>query len=288
MADILVTGADGQLGREIEALHGVFDHRFVFADRRRLDITDKEAISKMIEKEGIDTIINCAGYTAVDRAETERETADLINHVAVADIARIAKEKDVSLIHISTDYVFDGRHYRPYREDDPPNPASVYGESKLRGEEAIRKIAPKNSLIIRTSWVYSSYGNNFVKTMLRLGKEEKMLGVIYDQIGTPTYARDLARTILGILPHIQNDTPQIYHYTNEGVTSWYDFAKEIMRMAGLACEVNPLETFQYPTPARRPHYSLLNKAKIKEHFDIKIPYWKDALSECLIKIGVKQ
>ena len=285
MANILVTGADGQLGREIRALSQDYDYSFTFANREHLDITDAEAIRNIIEENGIDTIINCAGYTAVDRAEEERELAGLINHTAVTHLAHIAKEREIKLIHISTDYVFDGKGCRPYKEEDRPNPISFYGYTKLAAEEEITTIAPPNSIIVRTSWVYSSYGSNFVKTMLRLGKEEQMLGVVYDQIGTPTFAGDLAHMILDILPQMDHPTPRIYHYTNEGVTSWYDFAKEIMTMANLACEVNPIETSQYPTPAKRPHYSVLNKAKIKKDFNIEIPYWRESLGECLRKLG---
>jgi len=197
----------------------------------------------------------------------------------------------LKLIHISTDYVFNGKNYMPYREDDATAPNGVYGQTKLDGENAILEIAPKGAIIIRTSWVYSSYGANFVKTMLRLGKERQELGVIFDQVGTPTYARDLAQAILDILSHPELDSRaavQIYHYSNEGVLSWYDFAKEIMRMAKLTCQVNPIETKEYPTPAVRPHYSLLNKAKIKKEFNITIPYWKDSLDDCLRKLGERK
>ncbi|MCW8839083.1 MAG: dTDP-4-dehydrorhamnose reductase, partial [Thiovulaceae bacterium] len=205
--------------------------------------------------------------------------------VAVKNLSEIAKEKNINLIHISTDYVFDGKNYKPYTEDDIVNPNSVYGKTKLDGENAMLEINPSNSIIIRTSWVYSTYGANFVKTMLRLGKDKDELGVIFDQVGTPTYARDLARIILEILPKIDNDQVEVYHFSNEGVLSWYDFAKEIMRMAKLECKINPIETKEYPTPATRPHYSLLNKSKIKNTFKIDVPYWKDSLDKCLRKMG---
>ena len=289
MANILVTGANGQLGSEIRELARYDkEHAFHFTDKETLDITDSKALETFVEENNIDTIINCAAYTAVDKAEKDEANADLINHIAVKQMAKIAKEKEIKLIHISTDYVFDGTNYKPYTEEDRPNPTGIYGKTKLAGEQAIQKIAPQNAIIIRTSWVYSSYGTNFVKTMLRLGKEREELGVIYDQIGTPTYAADLAEAILEIVPKIDNSKTEIYHYSNEGAISWYDFAKEIMKMAKLSCQINPIETWQYPTPAKRPHYSLLNKAKIKKDFDVTIPYWKDSLSACLTKMGERK
>jgi dTDP-4-dehydrorhamnose reductase len=224
----------------------------------------------------------------VDKAEEDKINADLVNRKAVKKLAKISKEKSIKLIHISTDYVFDGTAFRPYCEEYQTNPNSVYGQTKLDGENEMIKINPHNSIIIRTSWVYSSFGNNFVKTMLRLGKEKDELGVIFDQIGSPTYARDLAQTILDILPNIKNDKVAIYNYSNEGVLSWYDFAKDIMRMAKIDCSINPIETFQYPTPAKRPHYSLLNKSKIKNDFGVEIPYWKDSLSDCLKVLGERR
>ncbi len=286
MGKVLVTGAAGQLGSEIREIAPA--EGYIFADRSVLDISDKEVMALFIDLNDIDTIINCAAYTAVDKAEEDVENADLINHIAIKNMAEIAREKGLKLVHVSTDYVFDGKNYKPYTEEDSPNPTGIYGKTKLAGEEAMMKIAPRNSIIIRTSWVYSSFGNNFVKTMLRLGKERDELGVIYDQIGTPTYAADLAAVILEILPKIDNPRPEIYHYSNEGAISWYDFAKEIMKMAKLSCQINPIETWQYPTPAKRPHYSLLNKAKIKKDFDVTIPYWKDSLSICLTKLGERR
>jgi len=288
MINILVTGTNGQLGSEIKELSSSYEYNFFFTDRTSLDISNAENIVMFIELNNIDTIINCAAYTAVDKAEEDEVNADKTNHLAVKNLAQIAKEKKLKLIHVSTDYVFDGTNYKPYSEDDTTNPNGVYGKTKLDGEKAMQEINPLNSIIIRTSWVYSSFGANFVKTMLRLAKERDSLGVIFDQVGTPTYARDLAKAILDILPNIQNEKVEIYNYSNEGVLSWYDFSKEIMRMAKLDCQINPIETSAYPTPAKRPHYSLLNKSKIKEEFNIAIPYWKDSLDECLKKMGERK
>ena len=289
MPKILVTGSNGQLGSEIKELtNNDRNNLYFFTDRDSLDITDQEMIKSFIATNRIDTIINCAAYTAVDKAEEDEANANAINHLAVKYLAEIAKEKNIKLIHISTDYVFDGTNYRPYVESDPTNPTSIYGATKLTGEKAMQEINPANSIIIRTSWVYSSFGNNFVKTMLRLGKERDALGVIFDQVGTPTYAKDLAQTILDIVPQITNEKVEIYHYSNEGVLSWYDFAKEIMYMSKLECHIKPIETKEYPTPAKRPYYSLLNKAKIKKEFGITIPYWKDSVNACLKALGEKR
>ena len=281
MTNILVTGSKGQLGSELQALSKEYEYNFFFTDRSTLDITNKADIEAFVNLHDIHLIINAAAYTAVDKAESDEQMANKINHLALEYLATIAKEKNIKLIHVSTDYVFDGKNYKPYNEDDITNPNGVYGQTKLDGEKALQSINPQNSIIIRTAWVYSSFGANFVKTMLRLGKEKVSLGVIFDQVGTPTYARDLAKVILDIIPKIKNESVEIYHYTNEGVLSWYDFAKEIMRMAKLDCQINPIETKAYPTPATRPHFSLLNKSKIKEEFGIIIPYWKDSLDECL-------
>ena len=288
MLNVLVTGSKGQLGSEIEVLSSHYPYRFFFTDREALDISNQEAIEKFVEENSINSIINCAAYTAVDKAESDGELANKINHLAVQYLAKISKEKNIKLVHISTDYVFDGTNFRPYIETDATNPQGVYGRTKLDGEKALLEIHPQNSIIIRTSWVYSSFGANFVKTMLRLGKEKESLGVIFDQVGTPTYAKDLAKTILDILPKIESEQVEIYNFSNEGVLSWYDFAKEIMRMAKLDCAINPIETKAYPTPASRPHYSLLNKGKIKEVFGIMIPFWKDSLDECLKVMGERR
>ncbi|MFC2074216.1 dTDP-4-dehydrorhamnose reductase [Campylobacterota bacterium] len=279
---ILVTGAKGQLGSEIHKLASEYTNlSFYFADRQELDISNKSAIEDFCKKHTVDTIINCAAYTAVDKAEEDSENANHINNLATRYIAEVSKDLKISLIHISTDYVFNGRAFKPYEEDAEVDPQGVYGQTKLDGEKSLQEVNPENSIIIRTSWVYSSFGNNFVKTMLRLGNDRSELSVIFDQVGTPTYAKDLAKVILDILPKIENSNVEIYHYSNEGVCSWYDFAKTIFELSNIDCKVNPIETKQYPTPATRPHYSLLNKAKIKNTYSIKIPYWKDSLQECL-------
>ena len=288
MFNILVTGSNGQLGSEIKELSSKYNYNFFFTDKETLDITNPHAINELIENKNINTIINCAAYTAVDKAENEQKLADAINHKAIKYLAQISKEKNIKLIHISTDYVFDGKNHMPYKEDDTTKPTGVYGKTKLDGEIAMQEINPKNSIIIRTSWVYSSYGNNFVKTMLHLAKEREELSVIFDQVGTPTYAKDLAKTILDILPNIKNEEVEIYNYSNEGVLSWYDFAKEIMRMSKSTCQINPIESKDYKTSASRPHYSLLNKSKIKKEFGIIVPYWKDSLDECLTLMGERK
>ena len=288
MTKILVTGSNGQLGSEIRELSKDYNYTFYFTDRETLDISNESDIKKFIESNNINTIINCAAYTAVDKAESDEKSANSINHLAVKYLAQISKEKNIKFIHVSTDYVFNGEAFKPYLENDTVNPNGIYGKTKLEGEKAMQAVNPSNSIIIRTSWVYSSFGTNFVKTMLQLGKERESLGVIFDQVGTPTYARDLGKAILDILPSIKSENVSIYNYSNEGVLSWYDFSKEIMRMAKLDCKVNPIETSAYPTPAIRPHYSLLNKSKIKEKFGINIPYWKDSLDDCLKIMGERK
>lgn len=286
MQTILVTGANGQLGQEIACLADLYTaYRFIFATKNTLDITQENAITDFCQQHKVDIIINCAAYTAVDNAEMETTLSESTNHYAVQLLALYAKKYAIKLIHISTDYVFNGQNFKPYTENDITAPQNNYGTSKLAGEKAMQAINPENSLIIRTSWLYSSFGSNFVKTMLKLGHEKESLRVIYDQVGTPTYAADLAKTILDILPQINNKTIEIYHYSNEGVLSWYDFAKEIMKMAKLTCKVFPIETKDYPTAAKRPYYSILNKSKIKNDFKVDIPYWKDSLDMCLRKLG---
>ena len=294
---ILVTGKNGQLGKSINKIVNTGngknnyqqDNEFIFVGREELDLSSENSISHYFDSnDGFDIIINCAAYTAVDKAEEEIELANQINHLAVKQLASIANKQQARLIHISTDYVFDGENFKPYCEDDTTNPNGVYGITKLDGEKAMQEINPLNSIIIRTSWVYSSVGANFVKTMLRLGRERDSLGVIFDQVGTPTYARDLAKAILDILVNIKNEKVEIYNYSNEGVLSWYDFAKEIMRMAKIDCSINPIETSEYPTPAKRPHFSLLNKSKIKKEFNLTIPFWKDSLDECLKVMGERK
>jgi len=279
---VLVTGSQGQLAQEIFRIKELYsDFNFNFVDRQTLDLSEVQILEDYFDANSYDIIINCAAYTAVDAAESDKVMARLVNENAVECLADIAKKKKISLIHISTDYVFDGTNNRPYLEDDTVAPQSVYGETKLGGENAMIRMNPSNSIIIRTSWVYSSFGSNFVKTMLRLGNERDELGVIFDQVGTPTYAYDLAKAVLDVLGKLSNKDVEIYNYSNEGVCSWYDFAKAIFELSGTNCKVNPIETSAYPTPAQRPHYSLLNKTKIKNTFGLDIPYWKDALQECL-------
>lgn len=284
---ILVTAVNGQLGHEIAEFAPSFKTLdFTFLDREIVDLSDMEGIMHYFKKNQFDVIINTAAYTAVDKAEDDEYLAKVVNTEAVKKLAEIAKEREIQLIHISTDYVFDGKNYRPYIESDPTNPQGMYGITKLGGEDAILAIDPANSVIIRTSWLYSSFGSNFVKTMLRLAEERDELGVIFDQIGTPTYAKDLARVILnGIYESkFNSEGCEIYHYSNEGVCSWYDFSKAIFELSKISCNVHAIETKDYPTPAKRPYYSVLNKAKIKSKLGISIPYWKDSLIECLSKI----
>jgi len=278
---ILVTGANGQLGSELKVLVTYSQDHYTFVDRAILDLSSTDAITAYFEENSFDIIINCAAYTEVDKAESDKEMAYAMNHKAVETLAYIAKDQNIRLIQVSTDYVFDGNHCKPYVETDTANPQNVYGASKLAGEEAILKIHPQNTIIIRTSWLYSSFGANFVKTMLHLGKERDELAVISDQVGTPTYAGDLAKAIVEIIPKLNNETVEIYHYSNEGVCSWYDFAKAIFELSKVTCKVNAINTRAYPTPAIRPHYSVLNNVKIKEAYSITVPYWRDALKEAL-------
>ncbi len=285
MNNILVTGANGQLGsefREFEQAYPVYN--FYFKGSKELDITNHIAVNNFVKSTNISVIINCAAYTAVDKAESDIELSSKLNHFAVENLAKIAKVRSIKLIHISTDYVFNGTNHIPYTESDNTNPQSVYGNTKLGGEQAMQKIAPTNSIIIRTSWVYSSFGKNFVKTMLRLASEKKELGVIVDQVGTPTYARDLAKAILNIIPKLENKDIEVYHFSNIGVCSWYDFAKAIFTYKEIDIKVNAIETSQYPTVAKRPFYSVLNKNRIEKKFQIEIPNWRDSLKECLQKL----
>lgn len=278
MNNILVTGSNGQLGSELKEITPNFpDYNFLFTDVSDLDITVHDKVRAFIESNNINVIINCAAYTAVDKAESEPELSNAINHLAVANFAQMAKDKNIKLIHVSTDYVFDGTNHKPYVESDVPNPQSVYGQTKLDGELAMQQINPANSIIIRTSWVYSKFGNNFVKTMLRLAETRDEISVVADQIGSPTNAADLAETILSILPQVSNETVELFHYSNEGVCSWYDFAKAIFDIKSIDIEVNAIESTEYPTAAERPFYSVLNKERIKEVFQIEIPFWKDSI-----------
>jgi len=260
-------------------------HTYFNTDVAELDITDQKAIEAFVEGNKIDGIVNCAAYTAVDKAEDNQELCTKLNATAPEYLAAAVEKRGGWLIQISTDYVFDGTNHTPYVESDPVCPNSVYGRTKLAGEEAALKACQK-TMIIRTAWLYSTFGNNFVKTMIRLGKEKSELGVIFDQIGSPTYARDLAVAIFAAIN--QGVKPGIYHFSNEGVISWYDFTKAIHRIAGITqCHVRPLHTSEYPTPAKRPHYSVLDKTKIKQTYGIEVPYWEESLAECIEKLKIK-
>ena len=282
---ILVTGSKGQMGQEFQIIaRGDPDYRYLFTDIEELDITDSIAVSKLIRTEKPEIIINCAGYTAVDNAEQETEKAMIINGAAVEILSKAANENESLLIHISTDYVFDGTSCTPYNEDALPNPVSVYAKSKFEGEQAVSCYANRG-IIIRTSWLYSSHGHNFLKTILKYGRERESLNVVFDQIGTPTYAKDLCRTIREILPVLSNHWGvELFHYTNEGVASWYDFAKAIADLAGLNCRILPIESKDYLQLTSRPFYSVLNKTKIKSRFGITIPYWRDSLLDCIVEL----
>ena len=281
--NILITGCNGQLGNEMQLLEKDFsEHQWFNTDVEELDITDQLAIEQFIQENQIDGIVNCAAYTAVDKAESNKELCTSLNTVAPAYLAAAVDKRGGWMIQISTDYVFDGTKHTPYVETDTPCPDSVYGSTKLAGEFGVQKFC-RRSMILRTAWLYSTFGNNFVKTMLRLGKEKTELGVIFDQIGTPTYARDLAKAIMAAIA--QGIQPGVYHFSNEGVISWYDFTKAIHRIAGItSCHVRPLHTAEYPTPAKRPAYSVLDKTKIKETYNIEIPYWEESLKECIEKL----
>ncbi len=277
---ILITGCNGQLGNEMQLLEEKNpQHTYFNTDVAELDITDQKAIETFVEEHEIDGIVNCAAYTAVDKAEDNLVLCTKLNATAPEYLAAAIEKRGGWIIQISTDYVFDGTNHTPYVESDPVCPNSVYGRTKLSGEEAVRKTC-RRMMIIRTAWLYSTFGNNFVKTMIRLGKEKPELGVIFDQIGTPTYARDLAVVIFAAIN--QGIVPGIYHFSNEGAISWYDFTKAIHRIAGITtCHVRPLHTSEYPTPAKRPHYSVLDKTKIKQTYALEIPYWEESLVECV-------
>lgn len=281
--NILITGCNGQLGNEMQLLEEANpQHTYFNTDVAELDITDSAAIEKFVNENQIDGIVNCAAYTAVDKAEDNQELCRLLNTVAPGYLAAAIEKRGGWLIQVSTDYVFDGTNHTPYTEDEPTCPNSVYGSTKLDGEKAAQQ-ACSRTMIVRTAWLYSTFGNNFVKTMIRLGKEKPELGVIFDQIGTPTYARDLAVALFAAIN--QGVVPGIYHFSNEGVISWYDFTKAIHRIAGItSCHVRPLHTAEYPTPANRPHYSVLDKTKIKQTYNIEVPYWEESLKECILKL----
>ncbi len=284
MMRILVTGANGQLGKE---MHAILEQKCpgntIYTDIDTLDITDRQALDDFIKENQITHIVNCAAFTAVDKAEAEQNLCYRINADAVQNLAMAAMNHNAKIIHISTDYVFDGTAYRPYTETDKVHPVSAYGTSKRKGEMALLSFCPE-AIILRTAWLYSPHGHNFVKTMMKLGKEKPSLRVVFDQIGSPTSARDLAAAIYSILSARQW-TPGIYHFSNEGAISWFDFAKAIHRIAGIdTCKVTPITTDDYPTAASRPHYSVLDKSKIKRTFGIEIPYWEDSLQTCIDEI----
>ena len=280
MKRILITGANGQLGNEMRELsreHTGFEYSFT--DVAELDICDEAAVKRWVDEQEIDIIVNCAAYTAVDKAEDNEELCDRLNRLAPGYLAKAVEARGGAMVQISTDYVFDGTAHVPYREDQPTCPNSVFGRTNLAGEKEAQRHCSR-TLIIRTAWLYSPYGNNYVKTMLRLGREKESLGVIFDQVGTPTYARDLAAVIFAAIE--KGIVPGVYHFSNEGVCSWYDFTKAIHRMAGITtCQVRPLHTEEYPTRAARPHYSVLDKSKIKATYGVDIPYWMDSLEECM-------
>ncbi len=283
---ILITGAGGQLGNEMQVLAKENpQHTYYITDVNELDICDKDAVSAYIADNRIDVIVNCAAYTAVDKAEDNKDLCRKLNSEAPGILARAAEANHAALIQISTDYVFDGTAHIPYTEDCAPCPNSVYGFTKLEGELAVMQNC-KKAMVIRTAWLYSTFGNNFVKTMIRLGKERDTLGVVFDQIGTPTYANDLAQAIFAAIN--QGIVPGIYHFSNEGVCSWYDFTVAIHRISGItSCKVKPLHTSEYPAKAARPQYSVLDKTKIKNTFGIEIPHWEEALEECVRKLRIE-
>ncbi len=281
MKHILVTGANGQLGNELRLLapQSADSCRFFFTDVQELDITDRKAVYTFVENNRIDTVVNCAAFTAVDKAESEPERCDLLNHIAPGYLAEAVAAQGGTMVQVSTDYVFDGRACVPYREEDATNPQTVYGRTKLEGEEAVIRSCA-GSMVIRTAWLYSTFGQNFVKTMMRLGRERESLGVVFDQLGSPTYARDLAAAILAAID--KGIVPGVYHFTNEGVCSWYDFTRAIHRIAGInSCNVTPIHTADYPVPAQRPHFSVLDKGKIKSTYGLEIRWWEDALKDCM-------
>lgn len=289
--NILVTGANGQLGTELRNITAGSRNRYIFSDvislpgveTVNLDITNIEAIRIICESERIDVIVNCAAYTNVDKAEDDTQMAMLINSTAAGNLARVAEERGATLIHISTDYVFNGRTAIPYKEDHPTAPLGVYGSTKLAGEKEIEKSGCR-WIILRTAWLYSPYGRNFVKTMRQLTAERDSLKVVFDQVGTPTYARDLASLIATIIDRGMLDRTGIYHFSNEGAISWYDFAKAICELCGNTCDIKPCHTGEYPTKAVRPHFSVFDKTKVKETFGIAIPYWKDSLKDCIDRL----
>ena len=284
--NILVTGANGQLGNEMQVLaRENLQHTYFFTDVQELDICDEQAVYAYVSEHKIDIIVNCAAYTAVDKAEDNVELCDKLNNIAPGYLARAAQANGAAMIQVSTEYVFDGTAHIPYTEEEPTCPASVYGSTKLAGEQNVMDHCEK-AMVIRTAWLYSIYGNNFVKTMIRLGQERDSLGVIFDQIGTPTYANDLAQSIFAAIN--KGVVRGIYHFSDEGVCSWYDFTVAIHRLAGIAsCKVKPLHTADYPAKAPRPHYSVLDKTKIKDTFGIEIPHWEESLKRCINQLRME-
>lgn len=279
--NILVTGSAGQLGHSLRDIAADSANRYIFTDVAELDITDKSAIITMMEAEKVNMVINCAAYTNVDKAEDDFDTANLINNTAVRNLAEACKQFGATFIHVSTDYVFDGSSNIPYTEDMPLAPLGVYGVTKLHGEQAVLE-SGCDYIIIRTSWLYSEYGKNFVKTMMMLTEERETLNVVFDQAGTPTYAGDLARAIYDIVENNKyTGNNGIYHFSNEGVCSWYDFAREISELARTECDIRPCHSNEFPSKVNRPHYSVLDKTKIKTTFGLTIPYWKDSLRVCI-------
>lgn len=283
MITILVTGGDGQLGSALRLASAESHHRYIFTDIEELDITSAEAVEELFSREKIDIVVNCAAYTAVDLAEEQEDTADKINHKAAALLAEVCAQRNATLIHISTDYIFSGDSRRAYTEDDTPAPLNAYGRTKLSGERAVTKSGCK-SIILRTSWLYSEFGKNFVKTMRNLTATHKEIKVVADQFGTPTYAGDLAEAIVQIIENKKYDKCGVYNYSNLGECSWYDFAMEIARESGNDnCKITPCTTADYPTKAMRPRYSVLDKSKFVATFGIKIPAWQESLAECIKK-----
>lgn len=282
--NILVTGANGQLGNEMQRVAKTSSNHYIFTDVAQLDITDREAVLRAVKDNGIQVIVNCAAYTNVDKAEDDRETADLINNKAVENLAIAARENDATLIHISTDYVFKGDRCTPCREDWETDPLGVYGITKLAGEKSIERTGCRH-IIIRTAWLYSPFGKNFVKTMQKLTAEKDSLKVVFDQVGTPTYAGDLADAIARIIETGQLGKQGIYHFSNEGVCSWYDFAREICELSGNTCNIQPCHSDEFPSKVKRPHFSVLDKTKIKDTFGIEVPYWKDSLKKCIRELA---
>ena len=284
MKTILITGANGQLGNSMRAATAGSINRYIFTDVAELDITDRNAVINTVAKEKVDVIVNCAAYTNVDKAEDDTDAAFRLNCTAVENLAAAAKREDATLIHISTDYVFEGNANKPITEEEKTNPQGVYGRTKLAGEEAVIATGCKH-IILRTAWLYSPYGKNFVKTMQQLTSSKEKLNVVFDQVGTPTYAADLAELICHI---IENDKLHIhgtFHYSNEGVCSWYDFAKEICELSGNSCDIQPCHSNEFPTKVKRPHFSVLDKTKVKNCFGITIPHWKESLRKCIKELA---